>query len=170
MLALKKGEFTSLQRYSNVIFVFSAVIAICLLNACIKSSAATDAELSFAPEHIEKSCIEKCPDQVSVLLFSLVCQKIKTIEKMNTLFQNEGLLFFGSSSGPRCELSNTMANSLEKKSTQSYGPLRTRMQWEKTSRCLCLFRLYTSEWKQILSPSLCSESLFVCLFTSNWFN
>lgn len=65
MLALKKGESTSLLQYSNVIFVFSVVISIFLLNACIQSSVATEAETSFAPEHIEKSCIEKCPDQVS---------------------------------------------------------------------------------------------------------
>lgn len=65
MLALKKGEFTSLQRYSCVIFVYSAVITICLLNACVQSSTATELEPNFAPEHIEKSCIEKCPDQVS---------------------------------------------------------------------------------------------------------
>lgn len=65
MLALKKGEFTSLQRYSNVVFVLSVVISVCLLSVCIESSTATQAEPNFAPEHIEKSCIEKCPDQVS---------------------------------------------------------------------------------------------------------
>ncbi|XP_055298116.1 proto-oncogene tyrosine-protein kinase ROS isoform X4 [Sitodiplosis mosellana] len=65
MLAPKKGESTSLVRrpYSNVIFVLSVVISISLLNGCIQSSVATEAETTFAPEHIEQSCIEKCPDQ-----------------------------------------------------------------------------------------------------------
>lgn len=65
MLAPKKGESTSLLQYSNVICMFSVVISISLLNACIQNSVASEAETNFAPEHIEKLCIEKCPDQVS---------------------------------------------------------------------------------------------------------
>lgn len=73
MLAAKKGESTSLYRYSNVIYVLSAVIIICLLSACNVngSTALSEAEPIFAPEHIERSCIEKCPDQVSAKLCSL---------------------------------------------------------------------------------------------------
>lgn len=68
MLAAKKGESTSLYQYSNVIYIVSAVIVVCLLSACNANdinTASTEAEPIFAPEHIEQSCIEKCPDQVS---------------------------------------------------------------------------------------------------------
>lgn len=67
MLAPKKGESISIVRrqYSNVIFLFSVVISISLLNGCIQCGVASEAETGFAPERIEKSCIEKCPDQVS---------------------------------------------------------------------------------------------------------
>ncbi|XP_031627487.1 proto-oncogene tyrosine-protein kinase ROS-like isoform X2 [Contarinia nasturtii] len=63
MLAPKKGEFTSLGKYSNVICALSVVISVCLLNGCIQNSVAAEAEISSSPEHIEKSCTEKCPDQ-----------------------------------------------------------------------------------------------------------
>lgn len=87
MLALKKGETTSLLQYSNVIFVFSVVISIILLNACIQSSVATEAETSFAPEHIEKSCIEKCPDQVSwIECFVIVDEKKRQDSKWGSEF------------------------------------------------------------------------------------
>lgn len=73
MLAAKKGESTSLYRYSNVIYVLSAVIICCLLSACnvncSTAATSTEAEPIFAPEHIERSCIEKCPDQVSAKLY-----------------------------------------------------------------------------------------------------
>lgn len=89
MLAAKKGEFTSLYQYSNVIYVLSAVIIICLLNACnVNGSTAaaaaissTEAEPIFAPEHIERSCIEKCPDQVSAKQCLLSIDEKKTTKK-----------------------------------------------------------------------------------------
>lgn len=94
MLAAKKGEFTSLYQYSNVIYVLSAVIIICLLNACnVNGSTAaaaaaaissTEAEPIFAPEHIERSCIEKCPDQVSAKQCLLSIDE-KKITKKNWL-------------------------------------------------------------------------------------
>lgn len=82
MLAAKKGESTSLVQYSNVIYILSAVIIVCLLNACNAngiSTASTEAEPIFAPEHIEQSCIEKCPDQVSAKR----CCIYSTAEKKN---------------------------------------------------------------------------------------
>lgn len=75
MLAPKKGESTSFSRCSHVIYMFSVVISIILLNACIQCGAAAEAEPNFAPKHIEESCIEKCPDQVSV-------RTVTTMEKM----------------------------------------------------------------------------------------
>lgn len=83
MLAPKKGESISLVRrqYSNVIFVFSVVISISLLNGCIYSCVATEAETSFAPDHIENSCIEKCPDQVSWHGVGGHCRKFKNKKK-----------------------------------------------------------------------------------------
>lgn len=93
MLALKKGEFISLQRYSNVIFVFSVVISIFWLSVCIESSAASEAEPNFALEHIEKSCIEKCPEQVSSGLSTC---KIFFVCKKKTFFEWGSDLFFGS--------------------------------------------------------------------------
>lgn len=69
MLVLKKGEYISLMRNSNVIYKLSIFIVIILLNNYIQISVATETsktETKFGPYHIETTCVEKCPDQVSV--------------------------------------------------------------------------------------------------------
>lgn len=69
MLAFKSSEYFSLFRYFNVIYALSVVLIIVLLNGNSQISALVtdqiETETKFAPEHIEKSCVEKCPDQVS---------------------------------------------------------------------------------------------------------
>lgn len=64
MLAPKKSKFTSVVRlHLNVISIFSVVIGIGLQNGCIESVASEAQNVSL--EYIEKTCIEKCADQVS---------------------------------------------------------------------------------------------------------
>lgn len=69
MLVLKKGEYISLMRNSNVIYKLSLFIIIILLNNYIQISEAKEiskTDTKFGPYHIERTCVEKCPDQVSV--------------------------------------------------------------------------------------------------------
>lgn len=71
MLAFKSSEYISLFNNFNVIYALSVVLFVVLLNGNNQIGAVTtgrteiETETKFAPEHIEKSCIEKCPDQVS---------------------------------------------------------------------------------------------------------
>lgn len=70
MLVLKKGEYISLMRNSNVIYKLSLLfILIILLNNYIQISEAKEiskTDTKFGPYHIETTCVQKCPDQVSV--------------------------------------------------------------------------------------------------------
>lgn len=65
MLAFKKGEYISPLRYFNVIYITNILIVILLVNNCIQFGLASETGTEFVPNHIETSCIEKCPDQVS---------------------------------------------------------------------------------------------------------
>lgn len=75
----KKGEYFSLASNFSVINNLSSVIALLLIvNYCIAVNATITTtettEIKYTPDHIERSCIEKCPDQVS---FSKTFQMLK---------------------------------------------------------------------------------------------
>lgn len=75
MLALKPSEYISLYNHSRVIYALSAVLFFMLLNnislISVVATEQIESETKFAPEHIEKSCVKKCPDQVSERYFEL---------------------------------------------------------------------------------------------------
>lgn len=92
MLASKTSEYYSLFKYINVIYVVNIVLVIVLLNGINRTGVLAaeqhhiETETKFAPEHIEKSCIEKCPDQVSGPYYlNITNHHIRGSEKINRL-------------------------------------------------------------------------------------
>lgn len=86
MLASRTSEYHSLFKYFNVIYVVvNIVLIIVLLNGINRTGVLAteqhqiETETKFAPEHIEKSCIDKCPDQVSGPYYSNITNHHHTI-------------------------------------------------------------------------------------------
>lgn len=175
MLASRTSEYHSLFKYFNVTYI---VLIIVLLNGINRTAVLAaeqhqiETETKFASEHIEKSCIEKCPDQVSGPYYSNITnhhtQFIFVLSyprvRKKIIIRNFWSVFFSSL------VSVSFAFKLTKTKfyrSVSCGLLHFSFIFQKHQQ--------PNYWHFLFSPASLymhelSDLLFVCLLKSNWFN